>query len=124
MSRFSNIDKALEKLADRFKAKLTKDRPDYPKALRTFEERRIDWIKNDINKAIIIQPTFKAKGVDSSRWNFINIAWYDDAKSANRPQWFKYLAKEVEFKEIEKDIDALISISISNLDNISMDDLK
>lgn len=78
MSRFKLIDEKLAKLAIKLNAKLTKDRPEYPEALRTFEERRIDWIKNKICKAIIIQPNFEDIGVNSTIWNFINIAYLFD----------------------------------------------
>jgi hypothetical protein len=54
MSRFKNIDKKLKDLSEKLGAELTKDRPSYPEALRTFEERRIDWTENGISKAIII----------------------------------------------------------------------
>ena len=102
MSVFSKIDDKLIKLSDRLNATLTKDRPSYPEALRTFEERRIDWIVNDINRAIIIQPNFEINGVNSQIWNFINIAWYDDGKSINRPQWYRNLAEKEKFENIEK----------------------
>ncbi len=74
MSRFKEIDSKLEKLSAKLDAKLTKDRPNSPEVLRTFEERRIDWVDNNICKAIIIQPTFESNGVNSKIWNFINIA--------------------------------------------------
>jgi hypothetical protein len=124
MSRFKNIDKKLKDLSERLGTELTKDRPSYPDALRTFEERRIDWIENGINKAIIIQPIFRNSGVDSSKWNLINIAWYDDVKSIHRPQWIKLLIEEKKFEEIENSIDDLLSESEINLINISMEDLK
>ncbi|WP_034257730.1 hypothetical protein [Altibacter lentus] len=124
MSVFSKIDDKLIKLSNRLNATLTKDRPSYPEALRTFEERRIDWIVNDINRAIIIQPNFEINGVNSEIWNFINIAWYDDAKSINRPQWYRNLAEKEKFENIEKRIDHLLRTSENNLTNIKMTDLK
>ena len=124
MSVFSKIDDKLIKLSNRLNATLTKDRPSYPEALRTFEERRIDWIVNDINRAIIIQPNFEINGVNSEIWNFINIAWYDDAKSINRPQWYRNLAEKEKFENIEKRIDHLLRTSENNLTNIKMTYLK
>jgi hypothetical protein len=124
MSKFAKIDKKLLTLSDKLNATLTKDRPCYPEILRTFEEIRIDWIENNINKAIIIQPTFESNGVNSKIWNFINIAWYDDAKSINRPQWFKNLVKRKDFTFIENKIDELLSVSENNLKNIEISDLK
>lgn len=124
MSVFNKIDDKLIKLSDKLNATLTKDRPSYPEALRTFEERRIDWIINDINRAIIIQPNFELNGVNNKIWNFINIAWYDDAKSINRPQWYRNLAEKEKFENIEKYIDQLLKTSENNLTNIKMTDLK
>jgi len=124
MSVFSKIDDKLVKLSDRLNATLTKDRPSYHEGLRIFEERRIDWIVNDINRAIIIQPNFEINGVNSEIWNFINIAWYDDAKSTNRPQWYRNLAEKEKFENIEKRIDHLLRTSENNLTNIKMTDLK
>ena len=124
MSRFYFIDDKLSNLAIRLNARLTKDRPAYPEMLRTFEERRIDWIDNEINKAIIIQPNFEATGVNSAIWNFINIAWYDDAHSVKRPQWMNILVDKGEFEKIEADIDGLLFQSEENLKKIRMQDLK
>ncbi|MCH2195297.1 hypothetical protein [Kordia sp.] len=122
MSRFKEIDPKLMKLSQKLEAKLTIDRDWDPTA--GFEERRIDWIDNDIFKAIIIQPTFKSKGVDSSKWNFINIAWHDDAKSVHRPKWMNNLVNEGKFEIIESKIDDLLLESENALSNISMSDLK
>jgi len=124
MSRFRELDSKLEKLSTKLGANLTKDRPGYPEALRTFEERRIDWIDNGIFKAIIIQPNFESKGVNQKVWNFINIAWADFNADGHRPQWMKLLIEKKKFDVIESSIDALLMESESNLFSISMDDLK
>ncbi|MBC7410164.1 MAG: hypothetical protein H7339_17415 [Arcicella sp.] len=124
MSRFTEIDFKLQNLAEKLNAKLTKYRPDYPEVLRTFEERRIDWMDNDISKAIIIQPTFENEGVNSTIWNLINIAWFDDAKSITRPQWIKYLIEKEEFEIISQNIDFLIKQSEENLVNIKIENLN
>jgi hypothetical protein len=94
MSRFKNIDSKLIDLANKLNARLTKDRPDYPESLRTFEERRIDWVENEIMKAIIIQPNFELNGVNSNIWNFINCAIYDDGWSVSRPKWIEKLVDQ------------------------------
>jgi len=123
MSKFLKIDSKLEKLSNKLEAKLSKDRPNYPESLRTFEERRIDWIDSEISKAIIIQPIFESEGVNSKIWNFINIAWYDDVKSTHRPQWIKNLVDKKSFEIIETNIDELLLKSEENLTSIKMDDL-
>lgn len=124
MSVFSKIDYKLIKLSDELNATLTKDRPSAPKILRTFKERRIDWIVNDINRAIIIQPNFEINGVNNKIWNFINVAWYNDVKSINRPKWHRNLAEKEKFENIEKRIDQLLKTSKNNLINIKMTDLS
>lgn len=124
MSRFKNIDVKLEKLSNKLGAKLTKDRPSHPEVLRTFEERRIDWIDDNIFKAIIIQPTFESKGVNQKIWNFINIAWSDFNEDGHRPQWFNSLIDKKKFEEIESRIDWLLEESETKLRGISNNDLK
>lgn len=123
MGRFKNIDSKLIDLASKLNGKLTKDRPDYPEVLRTFEERRIDWIENDIMKGIIIQPNFEANGVNLNVWNFINIAIYDDGFSISTPKWIETLVDQEDFIFIADNIDELLLKSEENLSNISMKDL-
>ncbi|CAA9200864.1 hypothetical protein [Flavobacterium collinsii] len=123
MSRFKNIDSKLIDLASKLNGRLTKDRPDYPEVLRTFEERRIDWIESDIMKAIIIQPNFEANGVNSNIWNFVNVAIYDDGFSVSRPKWIEILVDQKDFIFIAENIDELLLKSQENLSNISMKDL-
>lgn len=124
MKKFTDIDGKLFTLSEKLKATLKKDRPGYPEILRTFEERRIDWIDKGINKAIIIQPTFEITGVNNDIWNFKNIAWYDDSKSITRLQWIKYLVEKKDFEFIKNNIDELLLISENNLKKIKMSDLK
>jgi hypothetical protein len=124
MNTFQEIDLKLADLAQKLNARLTKDRPDYPEVLRTFEERRIDWKDDQINKAIIIQPNFEHDGVNSSIWNFINIAWFDDAVSITRPQWIRILVDKGKFETIEKNIDKLLTESEENLARVKMVNLK
>ena len=123
-NKFENIDPKLVELSQKLEAKLTKDRPSYPDALRTFEERRLDWVKEDIFRAIIIQPTFERKGVNQRKWNFINFAWKDDGKSMHRPQKIIHLVKENKFEVIENNIDELLRQSEETLLNITEGDLS
>lgn len=124
LSIFKNIDLKLEKQAERLGAKLHRDRPGFPPELLNFEERRIDWVVDGINKAIIIQPVFTASGIDPKNWNFRNIAWFDDARSTHRPKWIELLIEKKSFETIESAIDDLLARSERNLANISMKDLK
>ena len=123
MSIFKNIDIKLEEISKKLGAKLTIDRPGYPKALRTFEERRIDWIENEINRAIIIQPTFENSGVNSSIWNFLIIAWVKKNGIAQKPGWKKELVSKKKFETIEENIDRLLNESIENLQAIKIENI-
>jgi hypothetical protein len=124
VSIFKQIDSRLVELSMRLNAKLTKDRPEYPEALRTFEERRIDWMDGEVNKAIIIQPNFEVTGVNSKIWNFILLAWHDDGQSLHRAQWIKILVEKKKFEIIENDIDNLFRISEATLTKITQLHLK
>jgi hypothetical protein len=121
MSRFRQIDDKLNHLARKLNATLTKDRPGYP---WIFEERRIDWVDNQIKKAIIIQPTFELNGVNSSIWNLINIAWIEKTGVAHKPGWTKMLVDKQDFTEIENNIDELLSQSEKNLSNVKIEDVS
>lgn len=121
MSIFKNIDIEIELICKELNAIISKDRPDYPEALRTFEERRIDWIDNGIRKAIIIQPTFENKGVNSELWNFRLVAW----KGIGRKR--KYIEEVIEksdFKIIESNINKLLESGKKTLLNIKEEHLK
>lgn len=108
MNSFKNIDNQLTKLANRLEGKLTIDRPSYPEALRTFEERRIDWMHNGIFKAIIIHPKFEVNGVNSSLWTFKIVAWENGSNGIRKNSWRKDLIHEQDFSIIENDIQNLI----------------
>lgn len=129
MSIFQNIDFKLVNLTEKLGAKLSRDRPHFPRSLIDFEERRIDWIHNEINKAIIIQPTFENGGVNTNLWNLINIAWlWNDIsmtnnKSVARLVWSKYLSEKDDFKVIELNIDMLLEESLENLMKLTLKDL-
>ena len=120
MSIFKNIDELLKIFARKINAKLTIDRP---YSLNTFEERRIDWKDNKIDKSILIQPNFERDGVNSKKWNLTLVAWsYND--NEDRLQWISYLVEEKKFKVIESDIENLLKISYEKLKNIKIDDLS
>jgi hypothetical protein len=120
MSIFKNIDELLKIFAQKNNAKLTIDRP---YSLNTFEERRIDWKDNKIDKSILIQPNFERDGVNSKKWNLTLVAWsYND--NEDRLQWISYLVEEKKFKVIESDIENFLKISYEKLKNIKIDDLS
>lgn len=124
LSRFKNIDHKIKNTAKKLNARLSIDRPNYPEQLRTFEERRIDWIENLINKAIIIQPSFTLEGVDSSKWSFINLAWRTKNGIAQKPGYRITLIDKSDFNEIENRIDELLVQSVVNLQTVKLSDIK
>ena len=120
MSIFVNIDKTLKIFAKNIFAQLTIDRP-FPQ--NYFEERRIDWIENDINKAILIQPNFEIDGINSKKWNLTLVAWtYNHIE--DRIQWIDYLVEEKNFEVIENNIEDFLKISYKKLKSIKIDNLS
>jgi hypothetical protein len=122
MERFEKIESLLEKVAEELNARLSRNRPQLTELLRTFEERRIDWIEKEINKAIIIQPTFEKNGDNSDHWNLKIVAW----KWVNgwRIDFRQDLASKKDFEEIEQNIDTLLENAITRLGKIQEVDLK
>lgn len=121
MSVFTEIDPKLEILSNQLGGRLSINRDWDPTA--GFEERRIDWVDGEINKAIIIQPTFEDVSVNSSIWNFYNIAWIKINAIALKPGWRKKLVVKKEFNEIETQIDQLLLDSVKNLKAIEIEDV-
>lgn len=120
MSIFVNIDKTLKIFAKNIFAQLTIDRP-FPQ--NYFEERRIDWIENVINKAILIQPNFEIDGINSKKWNLTLVAWtYNHIE--DRIQWIDYLVEEKNFEVIENNIEDFLKISYKKLKSIKIDNLS
>lgn len=121
MSIFKRIDRQILEASESLNATLEKDRSGYPKVLRTFEERRIDWTENGIRKAIIIQPTFEITGVDSSRWNFNLVAW--KGIGAKRLALHESLAYQVKFSVINDNIDLYLEKGVEFLKRVTIEDL-
>lgn len=121
MSIFKRIEPALQNLCFTLNACLTRDRPGYPSEFRAFEERRIDWEKDGIRRAIVIQPIFRGSGVDSNLWNWDLIAWR--YVQGWREAYHKTLVHECKFSQIEENLDLLILESQKTLENITKNDL-
>ena len=124
MIRFNQIDKKLTELTIKLNAIITKDRPNFIGVLNTFEERRIDWIDNQIRKAIIIQPNFELNGVNSNFWNFVIVAWIEKNGIAIKPGWNKRLIDNGKFNDIENNIDELLSSAVDYLKKIKLEDVN
>ena len=123
MSVFRKIDPILESTAKQLGAELSKDRLDYHESLRTFEERRIDWEKDGVRKGIIIQPKFTLKGVDSSFWSLVNVAWIPIEKPGGKKTWSKNLILDQPFELIENKLELLLKESIQILQDVTVHDL-
>jgi len=121
MSIFINIDPKLRIIANRLQATLKIDREWGPAA--GFEERRIDWVQDEINKAIIIQPTFESTGVNSTIRNFYAFAWIKINRVAHKPGWKKELVVKEDFRVIETEIDRLLEEAVKHLLNVKIEDV-
>jgi|GEM_PF-1325678 len=127
MSVFAQIEAHLVEFAAEQPASLTRDRrgtshlPWGPKGVG-FEERRIDWHREGIRLAIIIQPTFTLEGVDSSKWNFRTVAWQDVA--GERLVAGKVMLTEVPFQLIEAQVEELLAEARAYLNSLQRCDLK
>jgi hypothetical protein len=121
MNVFVQIEARLRQCAVEQQAVLTQDRAGM--SLRFgFEERRIDWQQDGINRAIIIQPDFLATGVDTTKWNFSAVAWQG---SAHKKRTADYdFATSVAFQAIEERIDSLLSEACTYLNNIQASHLQ
>ena len=121
MSIFKNIELEIVSIGKELNAVISKDRPSSPQSFRTFEERRIDWEDNGIKKAIIIQPTFESKGVNSNLWNFRLVAWKGIAK---KRVYHKEIIEKSDFTIIESNIKELLKIGKETLLKIQDEHLK
>lgn len=127
MSIFAPIESKLTELSAAYQAVLTRDRNG--QSLRpmgpnhaSFEERRIDWQREGINLAIIIQPDFLATGVDTTKWNFRAVVWQGgghEKRTAGQD-----FVTSMPFQYIEERIESLLMKACSYLNSIKMSDLK
>ena len=131
MNQFSQIDTGLIALAKEIGASLETtvgghsiNGIDVPKDKLAI--RQIQWIEGPIGKAIIINQNFDNGNLDSPNWDFFNIAWLQEGKpkTKGRPIWNKYLLKNIDFKQIENDIETLLKQSLDNLNAVKKTDLK
>lgn len=131
MNQFSQIDTRLIELAKQIGAALETtvgghsiNGVDVPKEKLAL--RQIQWVDGPIGKAIIINQNFDNGNLDAPNWDFFNIAWLQEEKpkSKGKPFWKKYILKNIEFKQIENDIETLLKQSLDNLNAVKKTDLK
>jgi hypothetical protein len=128
MSVFARIDTQLAQFAAARHTVLTRDRhgesqrpwgPNKP----GFEERRIDWQRDEMNLAVIIQPHFGGIVVDSSKWHFYALAWQNETRGSGKRVAELRLVSGRPFPEIEAHIEELLTEAGAYLDGLPARDL-
>jgi hypothetical protein len=126
--RFQNIDVQLQEFAEKHSAKIStvwsKIQNHDPDGLDSFLVKHIVWNDGRFEKAILIRQHNDISGVDTTVWDFTNVAWLKDTQASAKPTFVKNLLTKVEFQIIEKDIEGLLSISETVLGAIKAQDLK
>jgi hypothetical protein len=127
MSIFAPIESQLTTLSAAYQAVLTRDRNG--QSLRPmgsnqtgYEERRIDWQREGINRAIIIQPDFLETGVDTTKWNLRAVVWQGSGHEKRTAD--QDFATSIPFQYIEEHIESLLMKACGYLNSIQMSDLK
>ena len=127
-NRFQHIKGKLEKFADKHDATIStvwsKVQKHDPDGSDSFLVKHIVWNDGRFGKAIFIQQHNGIEGVDTTTWDFSNIAWLQDTQATAKPTFVKNLLTKVEFQTIEKDIEQLLSKSEEVLGAIKVEDLK
>ena len=126
--RFQNIEGKLQEFAEKHNAKIStvwsKIQKHDPDGSDSFLVKHIVWNDDRFGKAVFIQQHNDINGVDTTNWDFSNIAWLQDAQKTAKPTFVKNLLTKVDFQIIEKEIEQLLSKSEKVLDAIKEEDLK
>ena len=127
-NRFQHIKGKLEMFADKHDAKIStvwsKVQKHDPDGSDSFLVKHIVWNDGRFGKAIFIQQHNGIEGVDTTTWDFLNIAWLQDTQMIAKPTVVKNLLTKVDFKIIETDIERLLNESEKGLSVINVKDLK
>ncbi len=129
MSVFARIDTQLAQFAAAHHTVLTRDRdgesqrPWGPNNLG-FEERRIDWQRDEMYLAVIIQPHFGGMVVDSSKWHVYALAWQNEAMGSGKRVAELRLVSGHPFPEIEAHIEELLIEAGAYLDGLQTRNLR
>ena len=126
--RFQNIEVKLQEFAEKHNAKIStvwcKVQKHDPDDFDSFLVKHIVWNDDRFGKAVFIQQHSDINGVDTTAWDFSNIAWLKDTQVAAKPTFVKNLLTKVEFQIIEKEIGGLLSKSETVLGAVKVEDLK
>jgi hypothetical protein len=127
MSVFAQLEVHLINFAAEHHALLTRNRqgeslrPAGP-TMVGFEERRIDWQRAGINRALIIQPDFLVTGVDTSKWNVRLVAW--QGSGHHKRTAGQDLVTSMPFQNIADRLADLLAEARSYLNRIQLSDLR
>lgn len=127
MSVFAQIESQLQACTTEQEGTLTQNRggmsllPFGPNGVG-FEERRIDWQRDGINLAIIIQPDFLETGVDTEKWNFSAVAWQGSGHYKRTTD--QDFITSMPFQSIETQIASLLTEACIYLNNIQTGNLQ
>jgi hypothetical protein len=126
--RFQGIKVNLQEFANKHNAKIStvwcKVQKYNPDAFDSFLVRHLVWTDGRFGKAIFIQQHSDINGIDTTTWDFKNIAWLQDTILTAKPTYEINLRTKVGLQIIERDIDLLLSTSEKNLNLVRLKDLK
>ena len=126
--KFQLIKGKLQEFSDKHNAKLSTvwsivEKHD-PNVFDSFLVRHIVWTDGRFGKAILIQQHSDNNGIDTTSWDFKNIAWLQDTLLTAKPTYENDLLTKVDFQIIERDIDQLLHASENSLSKVKVEDLK
>ena len=126
--KFQLIQKNLQEFADKHNAKLStvwsKIQKHDREGFDSFLIRHIVWTDGRFGKAIFIGQHSDLNGIDTSTWDFSNIAWLQDTQATAKPTFVNNLLTKVDFQVIETDIEQLLRTSEKNLRGVKVENLK
>lgn len=127
MSVVAQIDAQLAHFAAAQRTVLTRDR--HGQSLRSwgannpgFKERRIDWQREGMNLAVIIQPDFGGISIDTRKWHFYALAWQNVAGGRRTAEL--RLGSGAPFAEIEARVAELLATAGTYLNALQPHDLQ
>jgi len=125
MNEFQSIDHKLQEFARKHNTRLLPREIGFDSESDDGRDlRKIIWIEGMIEKAIFILPKISIGNGGSNLWNFEISACVTDDRSGEIPFWTKDLLEEVQFPEIERQIDHLLAESEILLAAVKVEDMR
>ena len=126
--RFQLIEGRLNRFANKHQAKIStvwsKVEMHLPGESDSVLVKHIVWNDGRLGKAIFIQQHSGMDGIDTTAWDFSNIAWLQDTQTIAKPAFVKNVLTKVDFRIIESNIEGLLNESEKVLGVIKEEDLK